>query len=140
LYFSDINDPEHPLTLEQLNVVQEELISIDDEDDETIVDVRFTPTIPHCSMATLIGLAIRIKLMRSLHPSIRFILSQQNEKTCKYACITNSLYIKINIGFVDILLLRRKFTLLARASFQVLTIEKDKSAFYMTSEITTPEM
>ena len=30
------------------------------------VIVRFTPTIPHCSMATLIGLCIRVKLARSL--------------------------------------------------------------------------
>lgn len=30
------------------------------------VDIHFTPTIPHCSMATLIGLAIRVKLLRSL--------------------------------------------------------------------------
>ncbi|ETN83094.1 hypothetical protein NECAME_17583, partial [Necator americanus] len=33
--------------------------------------VRFTPTIPHCAMATLIGLAIRVKLVRSLHPKIK---------------------------------------------------------------------
>lgn len=30
------------------------------------VEILFTPTIPHCSMATLIGLAIRVKLLRSL--------------------------------------------------------------------------
>jgi len=30
------------------------------------VVVRFTPTIPHCSMATLIGLCLRVKLTRSL--------------------------------------------------------------------------
>jgi metal-sulfur cluster biosynthetic enzyme len=30
------------------------------------VAVEFTPTIPHCSMATLIGLSIRVKLLRSL--------------------------------------------------------------------------
>ncbi|KHN86932.1 MIP18 family protein F45G2.10 [Toxocara canis] len=70
----DINDPEHPLTLEQLNVVQEELITVCDEENEKIVDVRYTPTIPHCSMATLIGLAIRIKLLRSLHPSVKVIV------------------------------------------------------------------
>ncbi|CAI5473393.1 unnamed protein product, partial [Closterium sp. Naga37s-1] len=28
--------------------------------------VRFTPTVQHCSMATLIGLSIRVKLMRCL--------------------------------------------------------------------------
>uniref|UniRef100_A0A915PXI3 EGF-like domain-containing protein n=1 Tax=Setaria digitata TaxID=48799 RepID=A0A915PXI3_9BILA len=70
----DINDPEHPLTLEQLNVVQEELIVVDSSDDETIVDVKYVPTIPHCSMATLIGLAIRTKLQRSLHPSVKVIV------------------------------------------------------------------
>ena len=32
------------------------------------VSVLFTPTIPHCSMATLIGLSIRVKLLRSLPP------------------------------------------------------------------------
>ena len=49
----DINDPEHPLTLEQLNVVTEEQITVDDNGSK--VEVMFTPTIPHCSMATLIG-------------------------------------------------------------------------------------
>jgi len=60
----NINDPEHPLTLEQLNVVTEEQVSVRDE--KKYVNVMFTPTIPHCSMATLIGLAIRVKLLRSL--------------------------------------------------------------------------
>jgi len=60
----DINDPEHPLTLEQLNVVTEEQIMVDDV--KSRIEVEFTPTIPHCSMATLIGLAIRVKLLRSL--------------------------------------------------------------------------
>ncbi|XP_037928845.1 MIP18 family protein galla-2 [Teleopsis dalmanni] len=60
----NINDPEHPLTLEQLHVVQEDLINVQDKNNE--VHVNFTPTIPHCSMATLIGLSIRVKLLRSL--------------------------------------------------------------------------
>jgi len=58
----DINDPEHPLTLEQLRVVHPDLIKVQD----STVILTFTPTIPHCSMATLIGLCLRIKLMRSL--------------------------------------------------------------------------
>jgi metal-sulfur cluster biosynthetic enzyme len=57
-----INDPEHPLTLEQLNVVKAELIKVSDD----LVHINFTPTIPHCSMATLIGLCLRVKLLRSL--------------------------------------------------------------------------
>ena len=59
-----LNDPEHPLTLEQLHVVCAEHIEVDDE--RNTVFVQFTPTIPHCSMATLIGLCIRVKLLRSL--------------------------------------------------------------------------
>ncbi len=57
-----INDPEHPLSLEQLNVVRPELITVIGES----VRVEFTPTIPNCTMATLIGLMIRVKLHRSL--------------------------------------------------------------------------
>ena len=59
-----INDPEHPLTLEELNVVEESLVKVDDNNNT--IYINFTPTIPHCSMATLIGLAIRVKLLRSL--------------------------------------------------------------------------
>ncbi|URE20092.1 26S proteasome non-atpase regulatory [Musa troglodytarum] len=45
----------------------------------TVIDeVTFTPTIEHCSMATLIGLCLRVKLMRSL-PS-RYKLVNFSEK------------------------------------------------------------
>uniref|UniRef100_T1JJJ5 MIP18 family-like domain-containing protein n=1 Tax=Strigamia maritima TaxID=126957 RepID=T1JJJ5_STRMM len=59
-----INDPEHPLTLEELRVVEE--INCHINDDENEVKIEFTPTIPHCSMATLIGLSLKVKLLRSL--------------------------------------------------------------------------
>ncbi|KFV67830.1 Mitotic spindle-associated MMXD complex subunit MIP18, partial [Dryobates pubescens] len=59
-----INDPEHPLTLEELNVVEQMRVKVNDA--ESTVAVEFTPTIPHCSMATLIGLSIKVKLLRSL--------------------------------------------------------------------------
>uniref|UniRef100_V9L134 Cytosolic iron-sulfur assembly component 2B n=1 Tax=Callorhinchus milii TaxID=7868 RepID=V9L134_CALMI len=59
-----INDPEHPLSLEELNVVEPVRVHVNDE--ESTVTVAFTPTIPHCSMATLIGLSIKVKLLRSL--------------------------------------------------------------------------
>lgn len=49
----NINDPEHPLSLEELRVVEESNIIVNNK--ENTVDVTFTPTIPHCSMATLIG-------------------------------------------------------------------------------------
>merc|ERR1711892_847615 len=60
----EIRDPEHPMSLEELGVVSEELICVNDQ--TGTIDLTFTPTIPHCSMATLIGLTIRVKLIRSL--------------------------------------------------------------------------
>ncbi|XXG78082.1 hypothetical protein AAC387_Pa08g2102 [Persea americana] len=59
-----IKDPEHPYSLEELKVVTEDAIDVDDE--QSHVRVTFTPTVEHCSMATVIGLCIRVKLMRSL--------------------------------------------------------------------------
>jgi len=44
-----LNDPEHPLSLEQLNVASLDLIAVDDL--ASTIDVRFTPTIPHCAFA-----------------------------------------------------------------------------------------
>lgn len=40
------------------------ILQVDDKKNR--VDVKFTPTIPHCSMATLIGLSIRVQLLRAL--------------------------------------------------------------------------
>ncbi|GJN01861.1 hypothetical protein PR202_gb14489 [Eleusine coracana subsp. coracana] len=62
----DIKDPEHPYSLEQLNVVTEDSIELNDE--LSHVRVTFTPTVEHCSMATVIGLCLRVKLIRSLPP------------------------------------------------------------------------
>lgn len=64
-----INDPEHPLTLEELHVVEQPLITVDNDNSQ--IKICFTPTIPHCSMATLIGLSIRVKLLRSLPPRFK---------------------------------------------------------------------
>ncbi|KAK4015223.1 MIP18 family protein galla-2 isoform X1 [Daphnia magna] len=65
----DISDPEHPMSLEELNVVQITNIEVDDH--ENSVKVFYTPTIPHCSMATLIGLSIKVCLLRSLPPRFK---------------------------------------------------------------------
>lgn len=40
------------------------MLQVDDKANK--VNVKFTPTIPHCSMATLIGLSIRVQLLRAL--------------------------------------------------------------------------
>lgn len=54
-----MNDPEYPLTLEQLGVVAFERCKIVSGE----VKVLYTPTIPHCSMAQIIGLMIKVKLV-----------------------------------------------------------------------------
>lgn len=100
-YIRNLNDPEHPLTLEQLNVVSVDNIHVNDR--ENTVLVQFTPTIPHCSMATLIGLCIRVKLIRSLptrfkvtvqiypgsHQSEAAVNKQLNDKERVAAAIEN---------------------------------------------------
>ncbi|AEE34780.1 MIP18 family protein (DUF59) [Arabidopsis thaliana] len=63
-HIRDIKDPEHPNTLEDLRVVTEDSVEVDDEN--SYVRVTFTPTVEHCSMATVIGLCVRVKLLRSL--------------------------------------------------------------------------
>ena len=59
-----IDDPEHPNSLEELKVVYPQGITVSPH--LNTVSVQFTPTIPNCGMATLIGLMIRVKLHRSL--------------------------------------------------------------------------
>lgn len=102
-----LNDPEHPLTLEQLDVLSLDSIYVDDK--ESRCDVQFTPTIPHCSMATLIGLCIRVKLMRSLpkrfkvtvkispgsHASEFAVNKQLNDKERVAAALENSHLLKV---------------------------------------------
>ncbi|KAG0560984.1 hypothetical protein KC19_9G028000 [Ceratodon purpureus] len=65
----DITDPEHPYSLEQLNVVTEDSIFVDDS--KSYVKITFTPTVQHCSMATIIGLSLRLKLLRCLPPRFK---------------------------------------------------------------------
>lgn len=61
-HIRSINDPEHPLTLEQLAVVSAPQVEVHGNN----VIVEFTPTVPHCGASTLIGLSIRVRLMRTL--------------------------------------------------------------------------
>ncbi|CAL5429446.1 unnamed protein product [Camellia sinensis] len=60
----DIKDPEHPYSLEELEVMSEDAIELDDK--HNCVRVTFTPTVEHCSMETVIGLCMRVKLICSL--------------------------------------------------------------------------
>ncbi|KAA1071806.1 Cytosolic iron-sulfur assembly component 2B [Puccinia graminis f. sp. tritici] len=105
-----ITDPEHPLTLEDLSVVSPAQITVSypptdpDRSDSPHVLVRFTPTIPHCSMATLIGLTLRVRLLRSLparfkvdikikegsHQSENSVNKQLNDKERVAAALENN--------------------------------------------------
>ncbi|XP_062601031.1 cytosolic iron-sulfur assembly component 2A-like [Saccostrea cucullata] len=62
-----IIDPEKPETLEELNVVSEEDVQVTRFNEEDyLIKVVFVPTVPHCSLASLIGLSIRTKLETSM--------------------------------------------------------------------------
>lgn len=76
-----IQDPEHPLTLGSLSVVNLPDISLTPTlppsslpsslPQITTVTVLVTPTITHCSLATVIGLGVRVRLEQSLPPRFR---------------------------------------------------------------------
>lgn len=67
-YIRSIKDPEKPATLEDLHVVYEEGVQVQGvtADNVKIVRIEFNPTVPHCSLATLIGLCIRVQLERTV--------------------------------------------------------------------------
>ncbi|KPM45828.1 hypothetical protein AK830_g665 [Neonectria ditissima] len=82
---STISDPEHPVSLGQLSVINLSDIHITPSpalgvpEPNTIVQVgvEITPTITHCSLATVIGLGVRVRLEQSLPPNYRV------DVTCK---------------------------------------------------------
>ncbi|KAG2386702.1 hypothetical protein C9374_002446 [Naegleria lovaniensis] len=58
---ADIRDPEHPYSLEELNIVNENSIVFDANN---IVKIFFTPTVKHCSLVSHISLCIRERLKK----------------------------------------------------------------------------
>ena len=67
-----IRDPEKPQNLEELEVIIEDNIHVyplgGGRNNKFIANIEFVPTVPHCHLATLIGLCIRTKLERNLVP------------------------------------------------------------------------
>ncbi|CAI9729199.1 Hypothetical predicted protein [Octopus vulgaris] len=60
-----IKDPEKIETLEELNVVTEEGVEVKRFSDQCfLIRIEFIPTVPHCTLASLIGLCMRNKLQR----------------------------------------------------------------------------
>lgn len=86
--------------------MSKENIIVNEKDEKGLsrISVLFTPTIPHCSMATLIGLSIRVKLLRSVpqrfkisvnihpgsHNSEEAVNRQLNDKERVAAALENS--------------------------------------------------
>lgn len=72
---SSISDPEHPLSLGSLAVVNLPDIHIlpptSPHSSISTVVVEVTPTITHCSLATVIGLGVRVRLEQALPPRFR---------------------------------------------------------------------
>jgi len=74
---STICDPEHPLSLGSLGVVNLPDIAIaptlasNPSSPLRTVTVLITPTITHCSLATVIGLGVRVRLEQALPPRFR---------------------------------------------------------------------
>uniref|UniRef100_A0A8C5VDX1 Cytosolic iron-sulfur assembly component 2A n=1 Tax=Microcebus murinus TaxID=30608 RepID=A0A8C5VDX1_MICMU len=53
-------DPEKPHTLEELEVATESCVEVEEiNEDDYLVIIKFMPIVPHCSLATLIGLCLR---------------------------------------------------------------------------------
>jgi metal-sulfur cluster biosynthetic enzyme len=74
---SSISDPEHPISLGELAVVslpdieiKPTLPNVPDSPLQTVT-VLITPTITHCSLATVIGLGVRVRLEQSLPSRFR---------------------------------------------------------------------
>jgi metal-sulfur cluster biosynthetic enzyme len=72
---STICDPEHPLSLGSLSVVNlpdiHILPPVSPLSNISTVVVEITPTITHCSLATVIGLGVRVRLEQALPPRFR---------------------------------------------------------------------
>ena len=72
---STISDPEHPLSLGSLGVVKLEDISIipptSPRSRISTVTVLLTPTTSACSLTTVIGLGVKVRLMQALPPRFR---------------------------------------------------------------------
>jgi len=53
----DIRDPEKPETLEELCIVSEDGVKVKPLNSRTcVISIEFSPTVQHCSLATMIGL------------------------------------------------------------------------------------
>ncbi|KJH50492.1 ribosomal RNA large subunit methyltransferase J [Dictyocaulus viviparus] len=96
----DINDPEHPYTLEQLNVVQEELIKVRRDTKHTYVDIRINFT-TYLSFVLMSFLKIRVSITEGSHNTEEAINRQLADKERVAAAMENTNLI-LGITVLDI--------------------------------------
>lgn len=102
-----IKDPEYPNSLEELSVVDFEWVNVNTIESKyrsqiKCIEVSFTPTVPHCSMASIIGLSIikvlrhffdgkfiRVKIVEETHSDWRGINKQLDDKDRIFAAFEN---------------------------------------------------
>ncbi|KAK5992485.1 MIP18 family protein [Cladobotryum mycophilum] len=76
---SNITDPEHPISLGLLSVVNlpdihitpSPALGVPGPNTIVHVTVELTPTVNHCSLATVLGLGVRVRLEQVLPPNYR---------------------------------------------------------------------
>ena len=56
------------MTLEQLGVISLDRIAVREN---KYIELYYTPTIPHCSMAQIIGLMIKVKLTKNIPTTMK---------------------------------------------------------------------
>ena len=81
-----VRDPEKPETLGELNVLTEDSVQVQPLTDGTGYQIRidFNPTVPHCSLASVIGLCLRKKvlnLMADDHIKIDIVIAKGKHST-----------------------------------------------------------
>lgn len=107
-----IKDPEHPYSLEELNIVALEDIRIyllentevacKSGSPISVIEIVFTPTVPHCSMAGIIGLSIHfqlqkyiknfwidVKIKKDTHSTYQALNKQLSDKDRRMAAFDN---------------------------------------------------
>ncbi|GFX30854.1 cytosolic iron-sulfur assembly component 2A [Trichonephila clavipes] len=98
-----IRDPEKPQTLEELEVINEKDISVTLNSKCSVITIELTPTVPHCSLATVLGLCVRMKLEKywgkkykldvflkeGTHTSVHAVSRQLNDKERIAAAMEN---------------------------------------------------
>uniref|UniRef100_A0A8C7JPV2 Cytosolic iron-sulfur assembly component 2A n=1 Tax=Oncorhynchus kisutch TaxID=8019 RepID=A0A8C7JPV2_ONCKI len=93
-----LEHPEKPNTLEELDVVSEECVEVQElGEDEYLIIIKFSPTVPHCSLATLIGVVnvsvlvqqLDIFISEGTHSTEEDINKQINDKERVAAAMEN---------------------------------------------------